>query len=119
MHSVRINERPARRALPGTELSPSSIARMDVASKENKKLAYLLDLEHIRVVDLVTGINVATINHDAKVRSSRGLAHVTHGSSVPPPLLSHSLSSPPFPRSFARRSIFLPPSAHGSSSVVS
>ncbi len=65
--SVRINERPARRALPGTELSPTSIARMDVASKENKKLAYLLDLEHIRVVDLVTGINVATVNHDAKV----------------------------------------------------
>ena len=71
--SVRINERPARRVktAPGTELSPSSIARMESSSKDNKKIAYLLDLENIRVVDLATGITVATVNHDSKVRCSR------------------------------------------------
>jgi hypothetical protein len=69
--SVRINERPARRAaVPGSaEASPASLARSDEAAKSNKKMAYLLDLEHIRVVDLVTGINIATINHDSKVAS--------------------------------------------------
>jgi hypothetical protein len=65
-YSVRINERPARRVVTGLEPSPSSYARAD-QSKDNKKIAYLLDLENIRVVDLATGINVATINHDAKV----------------------------------------------------
>ncbi len=36
-------------------------------SRDNKKIAYLLDVENIRVVDLSTGITVATVNHDAKV----------------------------------------------------
>ena len=69
MCSVRINERPARRVKvsPGLEPSPASVARLEAASKDNKKIAYLLDLENIRVVDLVTGITVATVTHDAKV----------------------------------------------------
>jgi intraflagellar transport protein 172 len=34
---------------------------------ENKKIAYLMDYQTVRVLDLVTGIGVATINHETKV----------------------------------------------------
>ena len=34
---------------------------------ENKKIAYLIDLQTIRVLDLVSGISIATITHDTKV----------------------------------------------------
>ncbi|CAG0880914.1 unnamed protein product [Cyprideis torosa] len=47
--SVRINERKER----GTE--------------ENKKMAYLLDLKTIRVVDLLYGVSVAEVTHESKI----------------------------------------------------
>lgn len=34
---------------------------------DNKKLAYLLDLKTICVVDLVTGITIGQITHDSKI----------------------------------------------------
>lgn len=34
---------------------------------ENKKLAYLLDLKTICVMDLVSGVLMAQINHDSKI----------------------------------------------------
>ena len=34
---------------------------------EVKKVAYLIDLQTIRVLDLATGITEATISHEAKV----------------------------------------------------
>lgn len=36
-------------------------------TEDNKKIAYLIDMQTIRVLDLVTGITVGTVNHDAKV----------------------------------------------------
>ncbi|KAM7445695.1 hypothetical protein ABFA07_005947 [Porites harrisoni] len=47
--SVRLNERKQR----GIE--------------DNKKMAYLVDLKTITVVDLVSGFNVATVNHDSRI----------------------------------------------------
>eukprot|EP00960_Hanusia_phi_P066628 766439-Hanusia_phi.AAC.5 len=35
--------------------------------QENKKIAYLMDFQTIRVLDLATSHTVATVNHDAKV----------------------------------------------------
>lgn len=34
---------------------------------ENKKLAYLLDLKTVCIVDLMTGVMVSQINHDSKI----------------------------------------------------
>lgn len=48
--SVRLNER-----------------RSNNQTEDNKKLAYLLDLKTICVIDLVYGITVAQVSHDAKV----------------------------------------------------
>lgn len=36
-------------------------------SVENKKLAYLLDLKTICILDLVSGLMMAQINHDSKI----------------------------------------------------
>ncbi|CAH3194996.1 unnamed protein product, partial [Porites evermanni] len=47
--SVRLNERKQR----GIE--------------DNKKMAYLVDLKTITVVDLVSGFNIATVNHDSRI----------------------------------------------------
>mmetsp|Transcript_15284 Transcript_15284/g.25210 ORF Transcript_15284/g.25210 Transcript_15284/m.25210 type:complete len:1767 (+) Transcript_15284:218-5518(+) len=38
-----------------------------VIEEENKKIAYLIDLHTIRILDLVSGVTVATINHDTKI----------------------------------------------------
>lgn len=38
---------------------------------ENKKIAYLMDYQTIRILDLVSGIGVATINHETKVCGHR------------------------------------------------
>lgn len=62
--SVRINERPPRLLDSPTAAGAGFGASR---SEDNKKIAYLLDIENIRVQDLVTGINIATINHDAKI----------------------------------------------------
>ncbi|KAL0271339.1 UNVERIFIED_CONTAM: hypothetical protein PYX00_008457 [Menopon gallinae] len=48
--SVRLNER-----------------RSNNQTEDNKKLAYLLDLKTICVIDLVYGITIAQVSHDAKV----------------------------------------------------
>ncbi|XP_064411524.1 intraflagellar transport protein 172 homolog [Latimeria chalumnae] len=47
--SVRLNERKQR------------------SVEDNKKLAYLIDMKTVAVVDLVHGFNLGTINHDTKV----------------------------------------------------
>ncbi|EDV25844.1 uncharacterized protein TRIADDRAFT_24195 [Trichoplax adhaerens] len=47
--SVRINERKLRNI------------------NDNKKLAYLIDLKTISIVDLVMGFTLATVNHDSKI----------------------------------------------------
>lgn len=36
-------------------------------SRDNKKLAYLLDMKTICVVDLIQGITIAQINHNSKI----------------------------------------------------
>jgi hypothetical protein len=69
---VRINERPAKRtggAGAGAGAGDGAASARGGPVTDNKKIAYLLDLENIRVVDLVTGITAATINHDSKVRA--------------------------------------------------
>jgi intraflagellar transport protein 172 len=38
-----------------------------VAVSENKKIAHLIDPHTIRVLDLVSGVTAAAINHDSKV----------------------------------------------------
>merc|ERR1719502_698098 len=53
-------------------MSPHLISVRLSESKEQavadvKKVAYLLDLQTIRITDLVTGITEATVNHEAKV----------------------------------------------------
>jgi intraflagellar transport protein 172 len=57
--SVRINERPP--------VKVSAESKQDGVEGENKKIAYLLDIHTIRVLDLASGIGIATINHDARV----------------------------------------------------
>lgn len=34
---------------------------------ERKRVAYVLDLHTVRVTDLVTGLPIATINHEARI----------------------------------------------------
>ena len=34
---------------------------------DNKRIAYLLDVQTVRVLDLTTGVTVATVNHDSKI----------------------------------------------------
>ncbi|XP_067032279.1 intraflagellar transport protein 172 homolog isoform X2 [Acropora muricata] len=47
--SVRLNERKQRGVV------------------DNKKMAYLVDLKTITVVDMLTGFNIATVNHDSRI----------------------------------------------------
>eukprot|EP01138_Halocafeteria_seosinensis_P002138 gb/GECG01002188.1/.p1 GENE.gb/GECG01002188.1/~~gb/GECG01002188.1/.p1 ORF type:complete len:1780 (+),score=281.74 gb/GECG01002188.1/:1-5340(+) len=54
--SIRINERP-----------PSQYLMGEVESQDNKKVAYLLDKQTARVLDLVAGVATATIQHDASI----------------------------------------------------
>ena len=35
--------------------------------RDNKRIAYLLDVQTVRVLDLATGVTVATVNHDSKI----------------------------------------------------
>lgn len=59
--SIRINERKSK-------ISSDELMMMgDSASTENKKLAYLLDHQTLRVHDLVEDAALATINHDSKI----------------------------------------------------
>jgi intraflagellar transport protein 172 len=46
-------------------------ARRKDDTDDNKKIAYLIDLQTVRILDLTTGVTVATINHDSKVLSRR------------------------------------------------
>lgn len=62
--SVRINERPPVR----TEEDLAIQAAGGELSDDNKKIAYLMDIQTIRVMDLVTGVS-STVAHDTKVRS--------------------------------------------------
>ncbi|XP_067026551.1 intraflagellar transport protein 172 homolog [Acropora muricata] len=52
--SVRLNERKQR----GVE--------------DNKKMVYLVDLKTITVVDMLTGFNIATVNHDSRIDRLEG-----------------------------------------------
>ena len=58
----RINER---------RLAPIEDGVVDVADADedfqNRKIAYLLDVQTIRVQDLDMGVSIATINHDSKI----------------------------------------------------
>ena len=58
--SVRINERPPKKR-------PGDHGGRGDDSRDNKKIAYLLDELTIRVLDLVTGYAHATVNHDVKI----------------------------------------------------
>ena len=67
--SVRINERPPR-AEPtedGTVPPVERDANGDRVVADNKRIAYLLDVQTVRVLDLTTGVTVATVNHDSKI----------------------------------------------------
>lgn len=48
-------------------LSISIGGRSPTATEENKKLAYLIDAKTIAILDLVSGMNCANIDHDAKI----------------------------------------------------
>ena len=67
--SVRINERPPARSDDDLDMYAAGGAGAGAGegADDNKKIAYLLDVLTIAVLDLVTGITVATINHDAKI----------------------------------------------------
>ena len=58
--SVRINERP-----PRSQPDDPGTPRVDDVG-ENKKIAYLLDLQTVMIKDLVTGSS-ATVSHDSKI----------------------------------------------------
>ena len=58
--SVRINERPPVKSTDGKVADGGE-------DGENKKIAYLLDIHTVRVLDLASGRGIATINHDARV----------------------------------------------------
>ena len=67
--SVRINERPPR-AEPtedGTVPPVERDANGDRIVADNKRIAYLLDVQTVRVLDLTSGVTVATVNHDSKI----------------------------------------------------
>eukprot|EP00750_Incisomonas_marina_P001956 INCI11849.1.p1 GENE.INCI11849.1~~INCI11849.1.p1 ORF type:complete len:1765 (-),score=415.02 INCI11849.1:104-5398(-) len=61
--SVRINEQPYRPSNYDGEPTPSFGGQ----EPDNKKVAYLLDIQTIRIVDLAYGTSVAQIAHDAKI----------------------------------------------------
>ena len=42
-------------------------ANGDRVVADNKRIAYLLDVQTVRVLDLTTGVTVATVNHDSKI----------------------------------------------------
>eukprot|EP00191_Tetraselmis_sp_GSL018_P001208 CAMPEP_0177614748 /NCGR_PEP_ID=MMETSP0419_2-20121207/22933_1 /TAXON_ID=582737 /ORGANISM="Tetraselmis sp., Strain GSL018" /LENGTH=1707 /DNA_ID=CAMNT_0019112051 /DNA_START=174 /DNA_END=5298 /DNA_ORIENTATION=- len=46
--------------------------------EENKKIAYLIDLQTIRILDLMAGLTLATINHDARIDWLELNARATH-----------------------------------------
>ena len=62
--SVRINERPPKRRPEDRDAYDAG------SSRDNKKIAYLLDELTIRVLDLITGYAHATVNHDVKIGGS-------------------------------------------------
>lgn len=59
--SLRINERPP---VPGLDARGGS---PDAGMPDNKKIAYMLDAQTIRVLDLVSNATIATISHDTRV----------------------------------------------------
>jgi intraflagellar transport protein 172 len=73
--SVRINERGNKKKKKKVEDEDESDEDEDMMmmmgdsnpSGDNKKLAYLLDAQTIRVLDLVQDNALATINHDSKI----------------------------------------------------
>jgi intraflagellar transport protein 172 len=61
--SVRINEQPYR----ASNYDGSAMPSFGGQEPDNKKVAYLLDIQTIRIVDLAYGTSVAQISHDAKI----------------------------------------------------
>lgn len=61
--SVRINEQPYRPSNYDGGVTPSHNGQ----EPDNKKVAYLLDIQTICIVDLDYGTNVAQITHDSKI----------------------------------------------------
>ena len=41
--------------------------RKQLGVDDNKKMAYLVDLKTISIVDLIMGFNIATLTHDSKI----------------------------------------------------
>ena len=58
--SVRINERPP----PRSERASHTNSDGEI---ENKKIAFLLDVHTVRVLDLGSGVGIATVNHDTRI----------------------------------------------------
>jgi intraflagellar transport protein 172 len=61
--SLRINEQPYR----PSNYDGSATPGFGGQEPDNKKVAYLLDIQTIRIVDLAYGTSVAQITHDAKI----------------------------------------------------
>ena len=53
--------------LTGTVPPVERDANGDRVVADNKRIAYLLDVQTVRVLDLTTGVTVATVNHDSKI----------------------------------------------------
>jgi len=67
MNPHYISVRITGTAPPAAEDEEEDTAPVEPPVDDNKKIAYLIDLQTIRILDLVTGITVATISHDVKV----------------------------------------------------
>nr|XP_024359094.1 intraflagellar transport protein 172-like isoform X9 [Physcomitrium patens] len=50
----------------------------DPFNEDNKKIAYLIDLQTIRILDLVSGVTAGTLNHDCKIDWLELNPHATH-----------------------------------------
>lgn len=66
--SVRVDERPPRR---GTDIEGAAFGGVGDPTP-NRKIAFLLDAQTVRVLDLATGLTAATVTHDTKVGGGAG-----------------------------------------------
>jgi intraflagellar transport protein 172 len=48
-------------------MSPFLISVRLADDEDNKKIAYLMDMQTVRILDLAMGVTVATINHDVRI----------------------------------------------------
>jgi intraflagellar transport protein 172 len=65
--SIRVNERPPAPEDPASSLIAETDPETEEAAFVNKKVAFLLDEQTVRVLDFGTGSVVATVSHDARI----------------------------------------------------